>query len=146
MKENFELEDSYAYLIYRTVRALRRQFVRIASGEGYDLYPEQWFVLVRIYKNPGCGQIDLAKDFEDRPSMTRALRSMEAKGWIRITKDKEDGRRHRIYLTEEGEVLFQTMVKVVTKERSRMFDSLTEKDYKHFRKIIDAIFQRALEK
>ncbi|WCL49210.1 MarR family winged helix-turn-helix transcriptional regulator [Leptospira sp. GIMC2001] len=145
MKERFQLEDSYAYLIYRTVRALRRQFVRLAAEVGYELYPEQWFVLVRIYNNPGCSQIELAKDFEDRPSMTRALRSMKEKGWLSISDDPEDRRKHRIELTEAGLKLFELMVKAVSKERNRMFETLDEKDFKHFRRIMDTIFTNAME-
>jgi DNA-binding MarR family transcriptional regulator len=143
MKDLFKLEDSYAYLIYRTVRALRRQFIRIASEQGFDLYPEQWFVLVRIHNNPGCSQIELAKDFEDRPSMTRALRAMKQKGWLSIDEDPEDKRKHKIHLTKAGLKLFDSMVKAVSKERNRMFGLLDEEDFKHFRKIMDTIFDRA---
>ncbi|HNK56755.1 MAG TPA: MarR family transcriptional regulator, partial [Leptospiraceae bacterium] len=121
MKSQFDLDNSYAYMIYRTARALRRQFIRISSEQGYDLYPEQWFVLVRIHNSPGCSQIDLAKDFEDRPSMTRGLRTMEQKKWIVIHKDPEDGRKNRIFLTELGQELFSSMAKAVSKERNRMF-------------------------
>ncbi|MCW7493547.1 MarR family transcriptional regulator [Leptospira sp. 2 VSF19] len=145
MNEPFDLENSYAYLIYRTVRALRRQFMRLASANGLDLYPEQWFVLVRLMKQPGCSQSDLGRDFDDRPSMARALRNMEEKGWIKIQSNPEDGRKNQVYPTKKGSEIYQLMVAVVTEERKRMFKKLSSQDFKTFKRIIDQIYEESID-
>lgn len=145
MANSFDLENSYAYLIYRTVRALRRQFMRLASANGLDLFPEQWFVLVRLMKQPGCSQSDLGRDFDDRPSMARALRNMEEKGWIKIQPDPEDGRSNQVYPTKKGSEIYQLMVGVVTEERKRMFKKLSAQDFKTFKRIIDQIYTESMD-
>lgn len=145
MPDSFDLENSYAYLIYRTVRALRRQFMRLASMNGLELFPEQWFVLVRLMKQPGCSQSDLGRDFDDRPSMARALRNMEEKGWIKIQSDPEDKRKNQVYPTKKGSEIYQLMVSVVTEERKRMFKKLSAQDFKTFKRIIDQIYEESLD-
>lgn len=145
MLDSFDLENSYAYLIYRTVRALRRQFMRLASANGLELFPEQWFVLVRLMKQPGCSQSDLGRDFDDRPSMARALRNMEEKGWIKIQSDPEDRRKNQVYPTKKGSEIYQLMVTVVTEERKRMFKKLSAQDFKNFKRIIDQIYEESLD-
>ncbi|PJZ83970.1 MarR family winged helix-turn-helix transcriptional regulator [Leptospira harrisiae] len=145
MHDSFDLENSYAYLIYRTVRALRRQFMRLASANGLELFPEQWFVLVRLMKQPGCSQSDLGRDFDDRPSMARALRNMEEKGWIKIQSDPEDRRKNQVYPTKKGSEIYELMVTVVTEERKRMFKKLSAQDFKNFKRIIDQIYEESLD-
>ncbi|TGM60335.1 MarR family winged helix-turn-helix transcriptional regulator [Leptospira vanthielii] len=145
MPDSFDLENSYAYLIYRTVRALRRQFMRLASANGLELFPEQWFVLVRLMKQPGCSQSDLGRDFDDRPSMARALRNMEEKGWIKIQSNPEDGRKNQVFPTKKGSEIYQLMVSVVTEERKRMFKKLSTQDFKTFKRIIDQIYEESID-
>ncbi|MBM9548013.1 MarR family transcriptional regulator [Leptospira sp. 201903074] len=145
MSDSFDLENSYAYLIYRTVRSLRRQFMRLASTNGLELFPEQWFVLVRLMKQPGCSQSDLGRDFDDRPSMARALRNMEEKGWIKIQSDPDDRRKNQVYPTKKGSEIYQLMVAVVTEERKRMFKKLSAQDFKTFKRIIDQIYEESMD-
>ncbi|TGM78169.1 MarR family transcriptional regulator [Leptospira mtsangambouensis] len=145
MSDAFDFENSYAYLIYRTVRVLRRQFMRLASANGLELFPEQWFVLVRLVKQPGCSQSDLGRDFDDRPSMARALRNMEEKGWIKIQADPEDGRKNQVFPTKKGSEIYQLMATVVTEERKRMFKKLSAQDFKNFKRIIDQIYEESLD-
>lgn len=144
MGNEFELENSYAYLIYRTVRALRKQFMRLAMDEGLELFPEQWFVLVKIIKQPGCSQSDLGRDFDDRPSMARALRNMDEKSWIKIESDPEDRRKHKVYPTKTGIQIYEIMVPKIEKERSRMFKKLNKQDFSTFKRIIDEIYDASL--
>ncbi|TGL88780.1 MarR family transcriptional regulator [Leptospira congkakensis] len=145
MLDSFDLENSYAYLIYRTVRSLRRQFMRLATANGLELFPEQWFVLVRLMKQPGCSQSDLGRDFDDRPSMARALRNMEEKGWIKIQANLEDRRKNQVYPTKKGSEIYQLMASVVTEERKRMFKKLSTQDFKTFKRIIDQIYEESMD-
>lgn len=144
MENDFELENSYAYLIYRTVRALRKQFMRLAMEQGLELFPEQWFVLVKIIKQPGCSQSDLGRDFDDRPSMARALRNMEKKAWIKIIPDPDDRRKHKVFPTKKGIELYARLVPEIEKERSRMFKKLTKQDFYNFKRIIDEIYDQSV--
>ncbi|GBF42376.1 MarR family transcriptional regulator [Leptospira ellinghausenii] len=144
MENDFELENSYAYLIYRTVRALRKQFMRLAMEQGLELFPEQWFVLVKIIKQPGCSQSDLGRDFDDRPSMARALRNMEKKTWIKIIPDPDDRRKHKVFPTKKGIELYTRLVPEIEKERSRMFKKLTKQDFYNFKRIIDEIYDQSV--
>ncbi|EOQ98331.1 MarR family protein [Leptospira wolbachii serovar Codice str. CDC] len=118
--------------------------MRLASANGLELFPEQWFVLVRLMKQPGCSQSDLGRDFDDRPSMARALRNMEEKGWIKIQSNPEDGRKNQVFPTKKGSEIYQLMVSVVTEERKRMFKKLSAQDFKTFKRIIDQIYEESI--
>ncbi|MFN3198221.1 MAG: MarR family winged helix-turn-helix transcriptional regulator [Bradymonadia bacterium] len=98
-----DIEDSVAYHIYRAARLLRRHFASLGTQAGIELTQEQWFVINRLRRQSGQAQSELGDDlFNDRPSLTRMLASMERRGWIERRKDPEDGRRTLVFLSEEG--------------------------------------------
>ena len=51
--EPVNLEDSFAYLIHVSARLLRRNFLHIAQEGGFELQPEQWFIINKLKKKNG---------------------------------------------------------------------------------------------
>ena len=141
-RQSFSLETSIAYQAYLLSRALRKDFFGIAKRAGYDLFPEQWFALYFIVNNPGQSQRELASHaFEDRPSLSRSLKSMVDKGLIKTKKDATDGRSVRYTASAKGIEVYDQLVKTMTLERERVFKGLDESDYREFSRIAKILMQ-----
>ena len=141
-KKAFSLETSYAYQSYLLARALRKDFFRISRKAGFDLFPEQWFALYFIVTNPGQSQRELAAHaFEDRPSLSRSLKSMADKELIKIERDEFDGRSVRYYASDRGRELYEQLVETMKSERNRVFKGLTDSDYQEYSRIVKILMQ-----
>jgi len=113
------LDDTYFYdpdkapgfLISRTAIRLRLGLRRVFLEHGLDVTPEQWGVLLCLWREEGLTQSELAdRTVKDRTTITRILDLLEKKGLAARRKDANDRRTFRIHLTEAGrrarEVLF----------------------------------------
>ena len=138
------MEHSYAYLMYRTVRLLRRDFLRLAHSVGLDVYPEQWFILQKLNQHGALSQNELGdRLIMDKPSLSRTMKTLVDRDWVRRKADIEDGRKWQITLTHKGEQVVAVLMKAVKRERSHMFSDLSESDFIVFQKIIASITEKA---
>ena len=138
----FRLEDSFAYHAYRLARALRKDFFQISRSLGSDMFPEQWFVMNMVHEQPGQTQTELAsRMFEDKPSLSRTLKSLEARGYILCRPNPHDGRSMLYYLTEEGDRVFHIFARRMIRERKRIAHGLTKTDYREYRRIVDVLLK-----
>ena len=71
--------------------------------EGIGLYRGQPPLLWALWKEEGLTQTELAERLHVQPAtMTRMLQRMERAGFLRRQPDPRDQRVSRVYLTEEG--------------------------------------------
>ena len=131
------IEDSIAYMVYRTQRLLRVQFIQLMNRNGIELFPEQWFVINKLIQRDGQSQVELSESlFKDKPNMTRILQGLEKKDLISRQKDLDDSRIIRVYLTANARKLHKKIEPIVFKERGRVFKNLSEEDIARFKKVI----------
>lgn len=139
MPHTVDIQDSLAYRIHRFARLLRKQFLSLATANGFDLTPEQWFVLNRLRREDGASQTDLTESiFSDRPNLTRMVVKMADKGLVRRREDPEDGRRVRVFLTKKGQRLHDGFAELVEAERHRLFAGISQKEID----TVDRVFER----
>ena len=65
----------------------------------------QWagYVLLELFYCDGIRQEELSRLLNiDRANTTRAINKLVQEGYVRRQPDPEDGRAHRVYLTEKG--------------------------------------------
>lgn len=102
------LDSSLAFRIHRLHRLLRRHFLAMAEEAGFQLTPEQFFLLDKLSRKDGQSQTELTDEsLQDRPNLTRMVRELEGRGLLMRRGDPEDGRLKRVYLTPEGATLYQ---------------------------------------
>jgi DNA-binding MarR family transcriptional regulator len=112
--------------------ALQRAF----QSQGFDLTPEQWGVLNRLWANEGIHQSFLAeKTGKDRHNITRILNLLEKKGLTKRVPDPDDRRRFKIYLTEPGRELKRKLPPVVIELLEKCLKGLTQKDLQDLERI-----------
>jgi DNA-binding MarR family transcriptional regulator len=106
------------------------------------LTPEQCGVLVRLRDLQGINQSQLGKNlYKDRHSITRILNLLEERGYIERRPDGTDRRVYRIFLTQKGSALGDTLMPLIADHLDRVFSGLADEDLLSMRKILEQIIK-----
>ncbi|ANJ75702.1 MarR family transcriptional regulator [Ralstonia insidiosa] len=95
----------FDHCLYFNTSALARKLERVWADAfaPFDLTPPQGFMLRAIVDRPGMLQSELSEAMSvTRPTATRALDGLEAKGLIERRKTEADGRETAIFPTPEA--------------------------------------------
>lgn len=106
---HFNLDDSVGYLINIVAGKLKNELNhRFVS---FDITPEQWVVLNKLWEKDGVTQKDLAeRTFKDQPNLGRIVDKLEKKQLIKRCTDARDRRMVKVFLTEEGYELKKELI------------------------------------
>jgi DNA-binding MarR family transcriptional regulator len=95
------------------------QVCRLFRGRAHELldeiglYPGQHFVLCALWDREGIAQSELAEALYVQPAtVTNALQRMERVGLVERRQDADDQRVSRVYLTEQGRALRESVHRV----------------------------------
>ncbi|MDF2960754.1 MAG: transcriptional regulator [Paenibacillus sp.] len=95
------LDDSIGFWLGITYRKLSTLFLHRIKH--YDLTPEQWSVLYRIGEEDGLIQREIAgRSGKDKPTTTRIMDALEAKGFIVKQPGLTDRRSFKVFITDKG--------------------------------------------
>ncbi len=138
----FPLDNSQGYIIHRLVVQMSLGLQHAFQAKGFNVTPEQWGVLNRLWENEGMHQSALAqRAAKDRHNITRILNLLEKNGFIFRTPDDEDKRRLNVYLTEEGKALKQKLIPIVIGFLQKCFEGLTQEEVQDLRRIHEHILK-----
>ena len=100
---NFDMGLIFAILNGKVSAAINRKLSRNFRQNGIEITPEQWTVLIFLWKKDGVTQQELCNaTFKDKPSMTRLIDNMERQHLVVRISDKKDRRINLIHLTKDG--------------------------------------------
>ena len=137
---NFNLDDSYGYLINLAAQRLKYELHQTFQAKGYDVTPEQWAVLNRLWEEDGLSQVELAeRTFKDKPVTTRILSLLEKKGIVVRRSDESDGRVLRVFLTKTGKDLKDKLIPCAQEVLVRSGRDLTKEDVAKFKLTLNQI-------
>jgi DNA-binding MarR family transcriptional regulator len=137
---DFNLNDSYGYLINLAAQRLKYELHQTFQANGYDINPEQWAVLNRLWEQDGLSQVELAeRTFKDKPGTTRILSLLEKKGVVFRRRDTEDGRVMHVFLTKEGNDLKEKLIPCAEAVLAKSGHDLTKEDVTQFKRTLKKI-------
>ena len=140
MTTNFNLDDSYGYLINLAAQRLKYELHQTFQAKGYDVTPEQWAVLNRLWEEDGLSQVDLAeRTFKDKPGTTRILNLLEKKGIVVRRPDESDRRVLRIFLTKTGKDLKDKLIPCAQEVLAKSGKNLTRQEIAQFKLTLNHI-------
>jgi DNA-binding MarR family transcriptional regulator len=138
----FPLDNSQGYIIHRLDVQMSLGLQHAFQAKGFNITPEQWGVLNRLWENEGMHQSALAqRAAKDRHNITRILNLLEKNGFIFRTPDGEDKRRLNVYLTEEGKALKQKLIPIVIGFLQKCFEGLTQEEVQDLRRMHEHILK-----
>ncbi|MDR1604966.1 MAG: MarR family transcriptional regulator [Gracilibacteraceae bacterium] len=97
----FRLDDSLGFVLGRTNVKLKNALIQ--SLKEYDITPEQWGVLNRLWENDGITPKRIAESLtKDIPTTVRILDLLEQKELVFREDNPVDGRSFLVRLTKAG--------------------------------------------
>jgi MarR family transcriptional regulator, organic hydroperoxide resistance regulator len=137
---NFNLDDSFGYLINLAAQRLKYELHQSFQAKGYDITPEQWAVLNRLWEEDGLSQVELAeRTFKDKPGTTRILNLLEKKGVVVRRPDENDGRVLRVFLTKVGRDLRDKLIPCAEEVLTKSGKKLTKDEITQFKQTLHRI-------
>ncbi|WP_438445826.1 MarR family winged helix-turn-helix transcriptional regulator [Gorillibacterium sp. sgz5001074] len=134
------IQSTVAYRMYRSSRLIRHLHYLTFQRNGFDLTPEQWFILNKLAVKSPQSQTELGERMiDDRPNMTRLLMTLEKKGWISRRTDVHDRRRSEVQLTEDGIRLLEECLPLAVKVRDQMRLEITDQELEIFWSVLDKL-------
>ena len=138
----FRLEDSFGYLINIAAQRLKYELHQTFQERGYDVTPEQWVVLNRLWEQDGLSQVELGeRTFKDKPSTTRILNLLEKKRLVVRRPDENDGRVLRVYLTKSGWEIKEKLVSCAEAVLQKGSRDLTKEEITQFKLLLNKLLR-----
>jgi len=146
LKINLKMkEKTIDYLLRSTWQAVSRMYNDEAQNYGATM--STGFALLSMDKDKGTPSTSLGpKMGMEATSLTRTLKTMEAKGLILRKKNPKDGRGVLIYLTDYGREKRELSKNTVLKFNETVKKHISEEKLKHFTEVTDIINELILEK
>ncbi len=133
---------AYFFKIDTTIKKIRNALQKQLTEAGFDLTVDQWVLIDHIFRKQGISQNELAEmTFKDPPTVTRIIDLLEKKGLVERGPAAGDRRKFNLFLTKNGEAIYNEAFPIVADIRRKGWGSLSDSDYQHFVRIMDSIYQ-----
>ena len=137
---DFKLENSFGYLINLSAQRLKYELHQTFQERGYDVTPEQWVVLNRLWGQDGLSQVELAeRTYKDKPSTTRILNLLEKKKLVTRRPDENDGRVLRVHLTGSGWEIREKLVSCADAVLQKASRDFTKEEVNQFKLLLNRL-------
>ena len=131
----FNYKKSVTFRLAQTAKAHRSRAGIHLSRIG--LHPGQEAVLKILSENDGQTMSQLAAVLSVQPpTVTKMVTRLSAQGFLRRAASETDGRLARVFLTDEGRALVETVDRSWTRLERAALAGLDEKDRKKLRKLL----------
>jgi DNA-binding MarR family transcriptional regulator len=102
-ESNYSFEDDYFQPIVELYLRSLRLYKKFFIAESFNITPQQWTALNKLWQEDGIAQAQLAKrTFKDYTYTTRLVDDLEKKKLVRRVRDKKDRRVNKVFLTDTG--------------------------------------------
>lgn len=136
------VENDIGFWVHRVYQATRNEMYRRFKEAGEDVTPEQWAVLIRLWKRDGRSQSELSDaTFRDGPTMSRIIDGMETRGYLERREDPNDGRVRLVRLTKRGRDMKRKLVPIVEQIVERLISGVDEEDLVVTRTVLRRMYE-----
>ena len=143
---NFDTRLIFAILNGKVSAAINRKLYRNFRQNNLEITPEQWTVLLFLWKKDGVTQQELCNaTFKDKPSMTRLIDNMERMHLVVRTSDKSDRRINLIHLTPTGRELEERTRFIANRTLKEALYGLTVEELRVSQNVLRKIFTNTKE-
>lgn len=143
--EALPIDSSVFFKLVRVVNLTSRPFVETLSRR-YRLSLNEWRVMVVLASHPGVAARDVVDHTGlDKMSISRALAGLAADGRLERAPDTADARRTRLWLSDAGRTLFQTLGVHATAREQALFAGVSAGEQAQLMRTVDKLID-ALQK
>lgn len=135
----FSIEDSLGFIMNRTNTKLKNELLQRLKP--YDVTPEQWAVLNRLWEREGLSPKELAElTSKDQPNIARILDKLEKKGLITRQTNPDDNRSFLIYLTDRGRELKDELIPLALAALNKALRGIEQEQVKELKLLLNRIY------
>jgi len=121
-----------AWELGETSRMMRRFYDRRASALGVT--SAQWRVLLRLSREPGLKQVELAERLDVEPiTACRIVDRLEEAGLVERQRDPEDRRAWRLMLTAKADPILKRLTALAEEMSGEAFAGLSREEVEAMR-------------
>jgi len=133
----FKMENLHGYMVGKTAFTMKHKLHKLFKSKGYRATPEHWGILNLLEEEEGLSQREIAeKTTKDKANITRILDVMQKNGLVQRKKHENDRRAYKIFLTEKGRNLHNTLTQFVLEIDNQASSGLSINDLKVLKRIL----------
>jgi len=130
-----DCHESISYVLVQVCKVHRGSLAETLSELG--LHPGQEMILMQLWEEDGLNQSQLVGGCRvEAPTLTKALHRMEKAGLVERQRDSEDARVSRVYLTQRGRTLQESVYRCWEEVERRMVVGLTAEEKVLLRRLL----------
>ena len=120
----FTLDGFLPYLLHQAAETSGRAFAAMYK-EKFDISRTEWRILAHLGDETPLTAAHIAKRSNtDRTKISRAVFSLEERGWLTRAKDRQNRRQELLSLTPEGEKTYDALAKEATAHQKALAQRL----------------------
>ncbi len=104
------------------------------------LHVGQEMVLIELWEQDGLRGGELAERLGvEHPTLTKMLRRLEGGGLVTRSRDTEDARCFRVYLTDEGRALEASVARCLERAEEKMLGGMSARERRSFHRLLTKV-------
>ncbi|MDC6389053.1 MarR family transcriptional regulator [Maribacter sp. PR1] len=134
--------EGFGVYIDRTLKKVQSTFLQVFMDNDIDLTIEQWVILQRVHlEGKDASQADIAKsNFRNRATTSRVISGLCKKGLLRKSRFRDDQKRYKLIMTEEGKQLIERVMPLIQDLRKVSTINISENDFEIFYQVLDQLY------
>lgn len=134
--------NSLIYLLERTLRQLRHALHQEFRKNKVRISIDQWIILQCVSDSPGCSQQEIAEmTAKDPASVTRILRLLEKKKWVKRSVSEKDRRSVSSFISADGKKILTQCTKSAEQYRQKAMKGISRDELNQQREILDRLYE-----
>lgn len=132
--------NSYAFFLVVAAKRVRERLHHKFLQAGYDISPEKYGMLFLLYTQEGISQQSIADKFEiSKVAAFKLISSLEKSGFVIRKPDHKDGRSKLVYLTEQGQDIYEKLIVLAQDNLSECGEGIAPEDLETLKTILRKI-------
>lgn len=145
MNEEY-LKESIGFVINRVGLRIKLDMRRAFVRSGYDITPEQWSVLMRLYEYGQMSLNDLAKyTLKELPTLSRIIGILRKKGLVKKERSGNDRRIFLLTATEKGIVVCRDTMKIARSLKKKSVQNIAPVEIEQVNSVLNRILKNLEE-
>lgn len=138
------LDNSLGFILNRTNTRMKNNLLH--KFKDYDITPEQWAVLNRLWERDGISPKELAElTSKDQPTTVRIISKLENKGFVSRQVNSEDHRSFSIFLTIKGQESKSTLIPLAFEALDRATKGIDKDKIEVAKDVLNQIYKNLEE-
>jgi DNA-binding MarR family transcriptional regulator len=138
--KKIDLDNSHGFILNRTNIRMKNNLLH--KFKDYDITPEQWAVLNRLWIQDGISPKELAElTSKDQPTIVRILAKLQNKGYLFRKDNPEDNRSLLIYLTQKGKEVQDNLIPLAFEALGKATRGIDQDQIEQVKVVLNQIFQ-----